>query len=564
VRRTLIAAVAGTVIAGIAAAHDGGRHDEEGRVPDVRTPRNPTYHRHVAKILSDNCTTCHHDGDIAPMSLDTYEGASLWMARCLEEIAAGRMPPWQPTRGVGHFEGERGLTDREWATLAAWHESGMPEGKPRRRAKQPAYVDGWVLGTPDAVLAYDESFTVPGSGDDVYRCFPIRTDFGHDVFVQAFDIRPGDRRVVHHVVLYLDTTGESHQLDAAEEGPGYTCFGGPGLTGFGDIDAGDIDIEAGQASLVLGGWAPGNRPHRLPKGKGVRIPAGATVVMQVHYHPFPGESVDDRTEFGLYVTDDPSTEDVYLLPVVNMEFTIPPGAPAHEVTAVLDPEQLIAELTGFPIDVSAEIHSVLPHMHLLGKSIEVDLDLPDGTSQRLVEIERWDFDWQDSYHFRKPVQAPVGSRLRLRCVFDNSSSNPNNPNSPPQPVSWGERTVDEMALAFVAVTLRFPDEVLDLFELFGRDLPHPRGLRPIRTGSPPQIRSATIDARGRLVLRVKGLKGGGRLELDGRPVDDAAVWKRKPRRLRFDADSVLDGAESGELRIRRADGRLSPAFPFVR
>lgn len=564
-RRTAAGLLTCALAAGLAAAHDGTDHDAPRPVPVVkRLPKRVTYHKQVAKILADNCTTCHHDGDIAPMSLDTYEDARAWIARALEEIAAGRMPPWQPTRGVGLFAGERGLTDSEWATLAAWNDAGAPEGPPKRRAKPSEHVEGWALGEPDAVLSYGESFTVPGSGDDLYRCFPIRTDFGKDVFVRAFDIRPGDRRVVHHVVLYLDSSGESHQLDAAEDGPGYTCFGGPGISGFGDIPIDEIDLSQGVPSLVLGGWAPGNRPHLLPAGTGVRIPAGATVVMQVHYHVLPGEEVSDRSAFGLYLTDDPSTEDVYLLPVVNQHFTIPAGEASHEVTARLDPRELIGEVTGFPLDVAAQIHAVLPHMHLLGTSIDVDLELPDGTSQRLVEIADWDFDWQDSYHFTRPVPAPVGSALRLRCTFDNSADNPNNPNDPPQDVSWGERTVDEMALAFVAVSLRFPDAALGLFELLGREPPHPPGLRPIRADAAPVIRKAWVDARGRLDVKVKGLRGGGRIEVDGTAVDGSLVQRRSVRRLRTDAAEALGDASSAEIRVRRVDGRLSEPFPLVR
>jgi hypothetical protein len=442
----------------------------------------------------------------------------------------------------------------------------MTEGKPRRKAPDVEYVTGWSLGDPDAILAYGEAFTVPGEGDDIYRCLPIRTDFGRDVFVQAIDVRPGDRRVVHHVVLYLDGENESHALDDQESGPGYVCFGGPGLPGFGELDE-NATLDPGAAGLVLGGWAPGNRPHFLPDGLGVRIPAGASVVMQVHYHPLAGEAVPDATEFGLYFTDHPDPEDVYLLPLVNMDFTIPADAAAYEVTAELSPAALLEELTGFPLQVSAEIHAVLPHMHLLGKAISVDLDLPDQTTQRLVEIEDWSFDWQDTYNFTRPVQAPFGSTLRLSCVFDNSADNPFNPNVPPRPVSWGEQTTDEMALAFVAVSLRFPDSVLDVFSLLGQPLPHPRGLAPIVSNRPPEIRRARLDRRGRLVVDVKRMKGGGRIEIDGTALDTSLTLARKPRRLKVDAPASITDAAAGttfSIRVRRADGRLSVPITLTR
>jgi hypothetical protein len=560
-----------TVFAGFAAAalaHDGSDHGEPTPVPVVKgVPKKPTYHKHVGKILRARCMTCHHEGDIAPMSLETYDDAVEWMDLALVEIAAGRMPPWQPTPGVGLYEGVHELTDREWATLDRWVAQGKREGKPRKKTVAPEFDGDWTLGTPDAVLSYGESFTVPGQGDDIYRCFPIRTDFGRDVFVQAIDVKPGDRRVVHHVVLYLDGDNESHVLDDAEDGPGYVCFGGPGLPGFGEFDEDEIDLSGGVAGLVLGGWAPGNRPHLLPEGHGVRIPDGATVVMQVHYHPLDGEEVPDASEFGLYLTDHPSPTDVYLLPLVDMDFTIPAGDPAYAVTAELNPSELLAAAVGLPIRVSAEVHAVLPHMHLLGKEIAVDLDLSDGTSQRLVEIERWDFDWQDTYHFQKPVPAPFGSTLRLRCVFDNSADNPFNPNVPPRPVSWGEQTTDEMALAFVAVSLRFPDSVLDLFALRGQPLPHPRGLRPIAASKPPQIRRVRIDRKNRLVVDVKRLKGGGRIEIEGTAVRGSLVTARNPRRLRIDADTAIGELPAGntiEVRVRRVDGRLSEPFSFTR
>ncbi len=544
-----------------------GAPDATRPVPVVKgVPKKPTYHKHVAKVLQRRCTTCHHEGDIAPMSLDNYEDAADWIDLALEEIGAGRMPPWQPTRGVGRFHGERELTDREWATLARWSEQGALEGRPRKNAKPPEYAQGWTLGTPDAVLSYGEAFRVPGEGDDIYRCFPIKTDFGEDVFVQAIDVQPGDRRIVHHVVLYIDTTDEAQALDAAEDGPGYTCFGGPGLRGLDEIDSNNLDLNS-NAGLVLGGWAPGNRPSRLPEGLGIRIPAGATVIMQVHYHPIPGEPVAEQTEFGLYFTDDPAPEDVYLLPLINTNFTIPAGDAAYEVTAELGPSALIAEATGFPVQVAAQVHAVLPHMHLLGKAIAVDLDLADGTTQRLVEINDWDFNWQGTYQFEEAVPAPFGSSLRLTCVFDNSADNPFNPSSPPQAISWGEQTVDEMALAFVAVSLRFPDNVLDLMEFLGQPLPHRRGLKAITSDRPPEIRRARIDKKGRLVLSVKRLNGGGRIEVDGEPLADSLVRSRNPRRMKVDVSTSLVGVAVGttlELRIRRTDGRLSEPFQFTR
>jgi hypothetical protein len=552
----------------LALAHDGIDDIVQELPRDVRgTPRKPTYHRHVAKILEKHCTTCHHEGDIAPMSLDNFADAEFWIDEALEEIAKGAMPPWRPTRGVGKFAGERGLSDREISTLVRWHEQGAPAGRAPRKPKLPAYDSGWILGEPDVVYEYGQPFQVPGTGDDIYRCFPIQTDFNEDVYVRAIDVQPGDRRIVHHVVLYIDTVGESHELDAAEPGPGYICFGGPGLSAFDEFfDSGNIEGLEIPASPVLGGWAPGNRPAFFPRDRGIRIPAGATIVMQLHYHPLPGQPLPDATKFGLYLSDHPDPQEVVLLPLVNMDFTIPAGDAYHEVTAELDPRELVREATGLNLDLSAEIMAVLPHMHLLGREISVDLDLPDGTSQRLVEITNWSFDWQDTYAFKKAVPAPVGSSLRMRCVFDNSADNPLNPNVPPQPVSWGERTVDEMALAFVALTLRFPDDFLDLLTLIGRDHPHPKGLRAIRANRPPVVRRVRIDARGRLQVQAARLAGGGRIEIDGAAVADSVQTGRGARRLRseHDWDELTPAGTPVQITVRRADGRLSQPYSFTR
>ena len=437
----------------------------------------------------------------------------------------------------------------------------MTEGRPPRRPRVPTYTTDWVMGEPDAVLDYGESFPVPGTGDDVYRCFPVATDFATDVFVRAVDVQPGDRRVTHHVVLYMDPNGESFALDAAEEGPGYTCFGDAGIDNFGQLEEIDLDVllERGLGAVtspVLGGWAPGNRPTFLPKGSGIRIPKGATIVVQVHYHPLENEPVDDLTRVGLYITDDPDTDDVFLAPIANLDFEVPAGAVDYEVLAEISPAEYIERLTGFSLDISGEALAVLPHMHLLGQEISVDALLPDGTEQRLVEVMDWSFDWQDGYFFRRPVPIPEGTSFRLRCVYDNSADNPLNPNDPPQPVGWGDRTVDEMALAFVAIKLRLP-ALLDSDSA---------SRRPITANAPPLVKRVRFDRRGRMIVSARRLRGGGRIEVDGVPIVDS--MRRRPRALALrSAEDWTDLVPAGvevEVRVRRADGRLSPPFAFTR
>lgn len=462
---------------------------------------------------------CHREGDIGPIAFDDYAATSEWADDIVEEIEAGRMPPWRPTRGVGRFVGERGVTLRELDTLRRWRDAGAPEGTPVRR-KPLAAPEGWLLGTPDGILDYGEPFTVPVGVDDIYRCFPVTNPFGRDVWISGIEVHPGDRSVLHHVVMYLDPTGESHAKDAAEAGPGYTCFGGP---------------ETSQP-LVLGGWAPGNRPSFSPKGTAMRLAAGDTIVIQCHYHAAKAD-VADHTVIGLYESEDPDPNEIFLVPVMNQTFTIPAGNAAYPVEALLDPE----DLTGGLFKPSGHALAVLPHMHWLGRSIIVDALLPDGTEQRLVEIRDWDFDWQDTYTFTKPVAMPAGTKFRVRSIYDNSADNKRNPNSPPVDVSWGERTVDEMCLAFVALTLG-----------------------PAEAPAPPTVRSVTVDPSGRLVVSAKALGRGGRIEIDGVAVDDSVAAGVNRLRSAAAWTGLAPATGTVTVQVRRTDGRLSPPFAWER
>jgi hypothetical protein len=309
------------------------------------------------------------------------------------------------------------------------------------------FNDDWVLGTPDLIVEPAEDFVIPAEGADIYRCFVIPTNLPADVSISAIEYRPGNRRVVHHVLSYIDTTGKARELDAADPGPGYQCFSGPGVDIHGD----------------LGGWAPGNEPSRLPDGVGRIMPKGGDVVMQVHYHP-SGKAESDRTRIGLYFAKKPIKQALHWSAAVNFGLAIPAGDPNFRSTC------------HWPVPVDCQALAVTPHMHRLGRDMTMTLTLPDGkTTVPLVRINAWDFGWQNTYYFREPVDLPKGSVLNVEAHFDNSAQNPSNPNSPPRPVKWGEATSDEMCIGFIGIVkkgqdLTQPGQTDDLREILKKQL----------------------------------------------------------------------------------------------
>lgn len=396
------------------ARHPGPGHD------------GPTFSNEIVRIFQQHCQSCHHTGDIAPFPLVSYADAKVRTALIKFMTQTRQMPPWKAAEACGTFRDQRWLTQQQIETIGKWVDAGAPEGD---RANLPAplsFPSDWVLGDPDLVLANAEAYTPPPHVD-TYRCFSLPSDTVADKWVRAVDTHPGDRGTVHHVLTFIDTTGVSQSLDEADPGPGYTCFGGPGFTPTG----------------TLGGWAPGSRPLEMPENVAMKLPAASRVVVQVHYHPHADAPKPDRTEYGLYFTDDPAPKEMRFLPLINDTFTIPPNDAHYRVDAV------------FPLltPVHLKLWLIAPHMHLLGRSMTIEVTRPHEPAECLIEIDDWDFNWQGAYRYLQPVDIPVGSRLAAISYYDNSSANPRNPNDPPKPVSWGEATTDEMCLAFLGVTV---------------------------------------------------------------------------------------------------------------
>jgi hypothetical protein len=387
----------------------------------------PTFNDEVVRILQARCQTCHRPGEHAPFPLLTYRDAYQRRDDMRDAVRWRVMPPWKPVPGFGEFVEPRRLSDSELATLVSWIEAGAPEGDPAKRPPPLVFPEGWRLGPPDHVLEMAEPYTVPARASDVYRCFVIPTNFPEDRWVTKVEYAPGDRKLVHHILAYIDTTSAAEALDRGDPGPGYGCFGGPGFPPAGG----------------LSGWAPGSPPRVTADGVGMLLPKGATVVLQMHYNNSAPRSRTDRTRVALHFAKGPIDKRQRSIPILNTTFTIPPGERRYEVRASWT----------VPIGRNFHANTISPHMHLLGREMQVTATYPDGTVRPLIHIDDWDFHWQGTYTFTQPVPLPAGTRIDMVAIFDNSAENRRQPSRPPRPVSWGEGTTDEMAIVFVGFTV---------------------------------------------------------------------------------------------------------------
>ncbi|QQS46957.1 MAG: c-type cytochrome [Acidobacteriota bacterium] len=493
------------------------RKSEEKKRAGRRAQNVPTFSKEVVRIFQKNCQTCHHPGDIAPFSMMTWQETRPWAKSIREQVLMRKMPPWKPVAGCGDFRDARVLSEEEIQTIVAWVDGGSPEGDPADLPAPLEFPDGWPLGTPDLVVVNDVAYSPPVQGD-MYRCYSVPvTGLRGDRWVGALSVKPGNPRIVHHVIAYPDTTGVSAQLDAADPEPGYTCFGGPGFS-----------------TDLMGGWAPGSRGYFAPEGTGIPLRDNSRVVIQVHYHP-TGEAETDLTQVGLYFSKTPVTKRLQVLPLVNTTFAIPPGAKDYDVTATYDVLPFL----------SAKIWALTPHMHLLGRRIKVDLTRPGENATCLINVDDWDFNWQGTYLYKQGIPVPGGSKIRLTATYDNSTDNPFNPNNPPKTVRWGEETTDEMALAFVGFTLDF--------ETF-----------PLST---PALGEVSVDATGNLLVKGSGFLPGADIEINGHSLRDTAAQTATLSTTLTSVELWKVQAAPGEqvdVTVINPDGVRTSPKPFIR
>jgi len=331
------------------------------------------------------------------------------------------MPPWKAEPNFGEFRDARVLSKEELATLSTWAKSGTPEGDAKDRPAVPVFTSGWKLGEPDLIIKMPAKYAIAAEGNDIYECFVIPSGLTEQLNIAAMEVRPGNRRVLHHTIVYSDPTGSvARKRAAAEHGGSYTCYGGPGIA------------RAG----MVGGWVPGGTPRRLPEGTARVVDKGSDLIIQQHYHP-SGKPEEDLTTIGIYYAKGPIAKTVASVPLLQHELDIPPGEKEYRTK--------VAYTT--PIDI--EVTGVTPHMHQLGREMKVTATLPDGTVKPMIWIKDWDFNWQGQYVYQDPILFPKGTRFEVTATYDNSTANPKNPSNPPKTVNWGEATTDEMCIAFI-------------------------------------------------------------------------------------------------------------------
>lgn len=389
-----------------------------------------TFTKDVAPILYANCVSCHRPGEVAPFPLIDYKDAAKRADQLAEVTQDRQMPPWKAEPGHGEFQHERRLTDEQIATIRAWADAGAPEGDKAALPPAPRFVEGWALGEPDLVVEMPQEFTLRAEGPDVFRWFVLPVKLPEDKYVRAVEFRPSNRKIVHHALLFLDKSGKAAELDARTPEIGYEKMGGPGFTPGGG----------------LGGWAPGVSPQDLPEGVARLMPAGSDLIIQTHFHP-TGKPETERSRVGLYFAKKEPEKLLAVFPSAARPLDIPAGKKDHRIT------------NEFTVPLDTTLFGIIPHAHLLCKSIKVTATPPGGEERPLIWVKDWDWDWQEHYTYKEPVKIPAGTKVFMEFVYDNSADNIKNPHSPPKRVRWGEQTGDEMALVFFQI-LADPDSPL--------------------------------------------------------------------------------------------------------
>lgn len=371
-----------------------------------------TYSNQISRILQKNCTSCHRAGEIGPFALMEYSEVAGWAGMIQEVVNERRMPPWHADPEHGSFSNDCRLSEDEIRMINQWVDAGAPQGNPEELPEPVQYTDGWQIGEPDMVVAMSKRpFRVPATGTVEYEYFQVDPGFKEDKWVTAAECRPGNRAVIHHIIV--------------------------GVRGEGEFGEG---VHDQLQSDWIAATAPGSPPMILPVGYAKRIPAGSKLLFQMHYTP-NGTATTDISTIGLkFLDEDEVTHRVLTMKAWNERIRIPAGADNHRVNA------------RFRFERQAELLSLFPHMHLRGKAFRYTAVYPDASQEVLLNVPNYDFNWQNAYLLSQPKMMPEGTRLKCVAHFDNSESNLANPD-PSKTVRWGDQTWEEMMIGYFNVAV---------------------------------------------------------------------------------------------------------------
>lgn len=402
-----------------------------------------SFNKHVLPVLQKNCQTCHRPGEAGPMPFMTYKDTRPWAKAIKEAVALKKMPPWFAGNEHGKFSNQRSLTPEETAVLTRWAENPV-EGNPEEAPPPARFPQGWSAGEPDLVLQMPEPFAVPASGTIAYQHFVVPTNFAEDKWVRIAELRPGDRSVVHHALIFVRPPGSKYMSNAKP----------------GEPFVAEKDWRIGRSIYdeLLDVYVPGVTPQILEPGRAKLIKAGSDLIFQLHYTT-NGKATTDRSRIGLTLSRETPKERVYTMAISTDRFAIPPGAPNHQVDA------------RFTLQENATVVSMNPHMHLRGKAFEYRVVYPDGRKETLLQVPRYIFSWQMPYVLATPLALPRGARVECTAWYDNSPNNSYNPD-PAKEVRWGDQSWEEMMVGFMDVAF---DAGMDPMRLY-------RPSKPATTG----------------------------------------------------------------------------------
>ncbi len=368
----------------------------------TKTPaKDVTFNKDIAPIFFKSCAECHRAGEIAPFSVMSFKDVRPWAKSIREKVVSKEMPPWHADPAHGEWMNDRRLSQADIDKITAWVDGGTKEGNAKDLPPAPKFEIGWNIGKPDETFSTPEK-AVPSTGVVAYQYVRVPTNFKEDRWVTAAEIRSTGREAMHHVIVFIQDPKNPSRTDGN----------------------------------LLVGFAPGEQPAKFPAGFAKKVPAGAILNFQLHYTP-NGKELKDVTTIGLRYAKEEPKHQVLTRPVLNTGFKIPAGANNHEVKST------------YTFSEDTHITSFMPHMHLRGKDFLIKATFPDGTSKVLLNVPKYDFNWQTYYVPKEPVTVPKGTKIECTAHYDNSAANKYNPD-PTKDIRWGDQTWEEMMIGWLS------------------------------------------------------------------------------------------------------------------